>query len=57
MQASAVNSISLILGFVEMLLFANIFYGFPFIQKIFEEEKIYMNENCSPGNPKTVLQV
>jgi len=35
-----------------MLLFANIFYGFPFIQKIFEEEKIYMNDSCSPGNPK-----
>jgi len=48
MQASAVNSISLILGLIEMLLFANIFYGFPFIQKIFEEEKIYMNDSCSP---------
>ena len=49
MKASTVNAVSLFLGMIEMLLFANIFYGFPFIQKIFEEEKVYMNEVCSPG--------
>ncbi|CAG5109904.1 Oidioi.mRNA.OKI2018_I69.chr2.g4373.t1.cds [Oikopleura dioica] len=50
MKASTVNAVSLFLGMIEMLLFANIFYGFPFIQKIFEEEKVYMNEVCSPDD-------
>jgi len=31
-----------------MVIYANTFYGIPFIQAIFEEELVFMEEFCTP---------
>ena len=31
-----------------MIIYANTFYGIPFIQAIFEDEKVFMEEFCTP---------
>ena len=41
------NYLSLVLGGIEVFLFPMITRGFPMIQFIFEEEKLFMNEKCS----------
>lgn len=41
------NNVSLFLGVIEMMIFANIFYGIPFIQRIFTGQKIFMKEYCT----------
>ncbi|CAG5079463.1 Oidioi.mRNA.OKI2018_I69.PAR.g9259.t1.cds [Oikopleura dioica] len=41
------NNVSLFLGVIEMMIFANIFYGIPFVQRIFTGQKIFMEEYCT----------
>jgi len=46
-MASFGNVISLFLGFIEMLIFPNVLYGFPFANYVYETEKLFMNETCN----------
>jgi len=41
------NNLSLCLGGFEVFLFPMITRGFPIVQFIFEEQKLFMNEKCS----------
>ena len=46
-NAAAVNAASMGLGLIEMAVFGCACYGFPYIQYILEEEKLFMNEYCT----------
>jgi len=46
------NYFSLFLGAFECFLFPSITLGFPIVQFIFEEQKIFMNEKCSEDEIK-----
>ena len=46
-NAAAVNAASMGLGLIEMTVFGCACYGFPYIQYILEEEKLFMNEYCT----------
>jgi len=46
------NYLSLFLGGIEVFLFPMITRGFPIVQFIFEEQKLFMNEKCSEKDIK-----
>ena len=46
------NYLSLFLGGIEVFLFPMITRGFPIVQFIFEEQKLFMNEKCSDEDIK-----
>ena len=46
-NAAVVNGVSMGLGLIEMAVFGCACYGFPYIQYILEEEKLFMTEYCT----------
>ena len=49
------NYLSLFLGAFEVFLFPAITRGFPIVQFIFEEQKLFMNEKCSEEEIKNEI--
>ena len=46
-NAAVVNAVSMGLGLIEMAVFGCACYGFPYIQYILAEEKLFMTEYCT----------